>query len=143
MMNTFTNGTLVNPRFENLTPHDVNLILPDGEVLTIPASGKVARVGSHVEQIGNIGAIPVVKTVFDTNVTDLPDPQDGVIYLTSTLVSEMMSYKKTLIGLLFFAQKNRAKKHRLCLFCISLILFPFQAPFLLYLKRGLLHYHAP
>ena len=74
MMNTFTNGTLVNPRFENLTPHDVNLILPDGEVLTIPASGKVA--------------IPVVKTVFDTNVTDLPDPQDGVIYLTSTLVAQ-------------------------------------------------------
>lgn len=88
MMNTFTNGTLVNPRFENLTPHDVNLILPDGEVLTIPASGKVARVGSHVEQIGNIGAIPVVKTVFDTNVTDLPDPQEGVIYLTSTLVAQ-------------------------------------------------------
>ena len=54
MMNTFTNGTLVNPRFENLTPHDVNLILPDGEVLPIPASGKVARVGSHVEPIGNI-----------------------------------------------------------------------------------------
>ncbi len=65
-----------------------NIILPDGEILTIPASGKVARVGSHVEQIGNIGAIPVVKTVFDTNVTDLPDPQEGVIYLTSTLVAQ-------------------------------------------------------
>ena len=75
MENTFKNGNTVNPTFENLTPHDVNIILPDGEILTIPASGKVARVGSHVEQIGNIGAIPVVKTVFDTNVTDLPDPQ--------------------------------------------------------------------
>ena len=88
MENTFKNGNTVNPTFENLTPHDVNIILPDGEILTIPASGKVARVGSHVEQIGNIGAIPVVKTVFDTNVTDLPDPQDGVIYLTSTLVAQ-------------------------------------------------------
>ena len=88
MENTFKNGNTVNPTFENLTPHDVNIILPDGEILTIQASGKVARVGSHVEQIGNIGAIPVVKTVFDTNVTDLPDPQDGVIYLTSTLVAQ-------------------------------------------------------
>ena len=88
MENTFKNGNTVNPTFENLTPHDVNIILPDGEILTIPASGKVARVGSHVEQIGNIGAIPVVKTVFDTNVTDLPDPQEGVIYLTSTLVAQ-------------------------------------------------------
>ena len=55
MENTFKNGNTVNPTFENLTPHDVNIILPDGEILTIPASGKVARVGSHVEQIGNIG----------------------------------------------------------------------------------------
>lgn len=86
-MNTFANGNLT-VDFENLTPHDVNLILPDGEVLTIPASGKVARVGSHVEQIGNIEVIPVVKTVFDDNVTDLPDPQEGVIYLTSTLVAQ-------------------------------------------------------
>lgn len=87
-MNNNTNGTLVNPRFENLTPHDVNLILPDGEVLTIPATGKIARVGSHIEQIGNIGIIPVVKTVFDSNVTDLPAPQDGVIFITSTLVAQ-------------------------------------------------------
>lgn len=77
MENTFKNGNTVNPTFENLTPHDVNIILPDGEILTIPASGKVARVGSHVEQIGNIGAIPVVKTVFDTNVTRPSRPAGG------------------------------------------------------------------
>ena len=90
---TKENGTLVNTAHKdvkliNLTPHDVNLILPDESTLTIPASGSVARVGSHVEQVGTIGIIPVVKTVFDTVVTDLPDPQDGVIYLTSTLVAQ-------------------------------------------------------
>lgn len=94
IMTKIENGELVNQapaqevKFENLTPHDVNLILPDGEVLTIPTSGSVARVGSHVEQVGTIGIIPVVKTVFDTVVTDLPDPQDRVIYLTSTLVAQ-------------------------------------------------------
>ena len=63
MNNNTTNGNLVNPRFENLTPHDVNLILPGGEVLTIPATGVVARVGSHVEQIGSIGVIPVLTAM--------------------------------------------------------------------------------
>lgn len=32
MTNTSNNGALVNITFENLTPHDINLILPDGEV---------------------------------------------------------------------------------------------------------------
>lgn len=92
-MTKIENGNNINPaqaqvEFINLTPHDVNLILQDESTMTIPASGSIARVGSHVEQVGTIGIIPVVKTVFDTVVTDLPDPQDGVIYLTSTLVAQ-------------------------------------------------------
>lgn len=75
-------------KFANMTPHDVNLILPDETIFTIPASGVVARVGCHSEQIGMLGCIPVTQTVFDTTVTDLPDPQMGVIYLTSTLVAQ-------------------------------------------------------
>lgn len=75
-------------KFANMTPHDVNLILPDETIFTIPASGVVARVGCHSEQIGVLGNIPVTKTVFDTVVTDLPEPQEGVIYLTSTLVAQ-------------------------------------------------------
>ena len=77
-MNTFKNVIL-----KNLTPNDVNFILPDGKILIIPASGVVARVDSHVEQIGHIGAIPVINTVFelDSDVIDLPDPQDGVIFI--------------------------------------------------------------
>lgn len=92
-MTKIKNGNNINPaqaqvEFINLTPHDVNLILQDESTMTIPASGSIARVGSHVEQVGTIGIIPVVKTVFDTVVTDLPNPQAGVIYLTSTLVAQ-------------------------------------------------------
>lgn len=82
----FENGGHV--KFANLTPHDVNLILPDETIFTIPASGIIARVGCHSEQVGMLGCIPVTKTVFDTVVTDLPEPQEGVIYLTSTLVAQ-------------------------------------------------------
>lgn len=35
-----------------------------------------------------LGCIPVTKTVFDTVVTNLPEPQEGVTYLTSTLVAQ-------------------------------------------------------
>lgn len=93
MTNTSNNGALVNITFENLTPHDINLILPDGEVFTIPATGVVARVDSHVEQIGHIGAIPVINTVFelDSDVIDLPDPQDGVIFITSMSVAQVVT----------------------------------------------------
>lgn len=35
-----------------------------------------------------LGCISVTKTVFDTVVTDLPEPQEEVIYLTSTLVAQ-------------------------------------------------------
>lgn len=82
----FENGGYV--KFANLTPHDVNIILPDETIFTIPASGVVARVGCHSEQIGVLGNIPVMQTVFDTVVTDLPEPQPGVIYLTSILVAQ-------------------------------------------------------
>ena len=69
----------------NLTPHTINIILPDGKV-DIPASGTVARVSSHVEEVGVIDGIPVVRTVYGF-VEDLPDPQDGVIYVVSGLVA--------------------------------------------------------
>lgn len=36
-----------------------------------------------------LGCIPVTKTVFDTVVTNLPEPQEGVTYLTSTLVAQL------------------------------------------------------
>lgn len=87
-MNTFKNVIL-----KNLTPNDVNFILPDGKILIIPASGVVARVDSNVEQIGHIGAIPVINTVFelDSDVIDLPDPQDGVIFITSMSVAQVVT----------------------------------------------------
>lgn len=87
-MNTFKNVIL-----KNLTPNDVNFILPDGKILIIPASGVVARVDSHVEQIGHIGAIPVINAVFelDSDVIDLPDPQDGVIFITSMSVAQVVT----------------------------------------------------
>ena len=46
----------------NLTPHDLNIHV-DG-VVTIPASGEVARVSTSVELVGDADGIPLFKTTF-------------------------------------------------------------------------------
>lgn len=53
----------------NLTPHDVNIVAPDGSViLTIAPSGTVARCATSREVVGSIQVdgvdIPVTQTTF-------------------------------------------------------------------------------
>ena len=65
--------------FVNLTPHDI--VLNDGRV--IKRSGKVARVSSSYTPFDESG---VARVVFG-QITDLPDPVDGTIYVVSGLVA--------------------------------------------------------
>jgi hypothetical protein len=75
-------------RFINCTPHAINILREDGSTVTVEPSGVVVRVESTQDTIGNIDGIPVVRTVF-TNVT-LPEPQDGVVYIVSTVVLQAL-----------------------------------------------------
>ena len=78
-------------KFINLTPHDVNLVMESGTI-SIPKSGEIARVGATTETIGEIDGIPVVRTTFNpAEVTGLPEPQDEVIFITSTLVAQAVA----------------------------------------------------
>lgn len=74
----------------NLTPHDVVLRTDWGET-TFPKSGKVARVTetkTNRQPIYIDGlAVPFVKTSL-TEVIDLPEPEEGTIYLVSLLVAQ-------------------------------------------------------
>lgn len=76
-------------KFVNLTPHAVNVRSVYGTVITVPASGTVARCdevrtpGADVES-ENV-YIPVSAAEYG-EVTGLPDPQDGVGYIVSSLV---------------------------------------------------------
>jgi hypothetical protein len=71
----------------NLTPHEVILYDSTGQsiALKIPPSGKVARVTTKSEIIGEINGIPVRKTTYG-DIVDLPDPQPDIIYVVSTIV---------------------------------------------------------
>ena len=63
-------------KFVNLTAHPVNIMLDGGDKITFPASGTIARVGMDQVKVGDIDGIPVFRTVFSKDITDLPAPAD-------------------------------------------------------------------
>lgn len=86
----------------NLTPHDINILITtmkkvedfgqwiemeDTTIITIPASGAVARCKVERKITGYINNIPETHTVFG-EVEGLPEPQDGIIYIVSSLVAQ-------------------------------------------------------
>ncbi len=71
-------------KYVNITPHTINLVCEDGKEVVIAPSGIVARVSEFfVRQSYDI--VPLVSSEFGT-VFDLPDPEDGVMYITSRIV---------------------------------------------------------
>lgn len=75
--------------FRNLTQHTLNVRLPDGERVILP-TGVVARVAVDCAVTREVDGIPVVVRSTGA-VVDLPDPQDGVVFLVSTLVLEALA----------------------------------------------------
>lgn len=74
----------------NLTPHMLNIACEDGEFFKLEPSGKVARVSvenkPHLDVLAGDVSIPTTLPVFG-EIEDLPEPQDGIIYVTSMLVA--------------------------------------------------------
>lgn len=71
----------------NLTPHPITFIDGEGTVIcTIEPSGTVARVSCTTECMGDINGIPVTGNCYG-EVEGLPQPEEGVIYLVSSLVA--------------------------------------------------------
>ena len=72
----------------NLTPHRIDFVTADGSpLMSIEPSGIIARVSVKTETIGEVAGIPVTKSVY-SDVVDLPAPQDGTIYVVSSLVAQ-------------------------------------------------------
>jgi hypothetical protein len=72
----------------NLTPHSISFVDADANViLTVEASGQLARVSAKTVMTGEtFNGIPVTKTEYGT-VEGLPEPQEGIIYVVSSLVA--------------------------------------------------------
>ncbi len=73
-------------RIVNLTPHAVTFATRDGS-RTIEASGDVARCTTRTAVVGEVDGILVTRTEFG-DVRGLPGPQEGTIYVVSSLVAQ-------------------------------------------------------
>jgi type VI secretion system secreted protein VgrG len=73
------------PEIVNLTPHPLNLRSVDGEVITVPPSGTVARVAETREQLGQLAGLSVTRASYGA-VEGLPAPEAGKIFVVSALV---------------------------------------------------------
>lgn len=83
-------GTVINGvTFVNLTPHPINAIANDGTRWNIPASGRIARAeqSSAVLPEPVAGIFAVSRTSYG-KVIDLPEPEDGFVYIVSSLTAQ-------------------------------------------------------
>jgi hypothetical protein len=74
-------------KFVNITPHEVTVRRAEGEPITILPSGTVARVATSPKVVAVVDGINITSTTFG-EVHDLPDPQEGVVYIASLLVAQ-------------------------------------------------------
>lgn len=85
----------------NLTPHSVNLIAEDGTSYEVKPSGKLARVTARIVSIGTIeieGGFTMPHTVTEFGVVEgLPAPEDGVLYIVSSLVAGRVPDRKDVV----------------------------------------------
>lgn len=81
----------------NYTPHEINICNPEGTAIirSIPSSGS-ARVSSVNRPGDEIDGVPFAETVFG-DVTGLPEPQDGVIYIVSDFVLRALPSRTDLV----------------------------------------------
>ena len=70
----------------NLTPHPIVLRLPDGQDVTLPPSGTVARVTMLEDVVGTVSGVPVIRRR-PGPVVGLPDTDQPVIVSSMVLAA--------------------------------------------------------
>lgn len=74
----------------NLTPHKINIVDEEGNVVKIFESSGVARAAQNDVQIGMLEGIPIIETTFGKPV-DLPEYNQGTYYIVSALTAKAAS----------------------------------------------------
>lgn len=72
-------------KFINLTPHPIRVLDVRGDTHEFVPSGQVVRVGQVTHEMPEVGEFRV-RTNQSGQISGLPEPQDGVIYLVSGFV---------------------------------------------------------
>ena len=91
--------------FVNLTPHTINLVTEDGEKVIVSPSGTIARCSVKQELVGKLKGVALYKSVYG-DVTDLPEPKDGHIYIVSSLVAGRVNRDDVVVPCKFIRDNN-------------------------------------
>lgn len=76
----------------NLTPHEINIVVGD-EKISVKPSGNVARVVECIVENGEIWGIAWSR-IEHLRVEGLPEPEEGTIYIVSSLVAQALKGKR-------------------------------------------------
>jgi len=71
--------------FVNLNHHDLRILTQNGDLVTIPTSGVIARVDYTDHQVEPLNGISVVEPQYG-QIIGLPDPRDNTYYIVSSKV---------------------------------------------------------
>ena len=74
----------------NLTPHVINLHA-QGQIIVLEPSGIIARLEIECMDLADMvvdGIIVQIKATILKNLVDMPEPQDGVCYVASAVVTK-------------------------------------------------------
>lgn len=81
----------------NLTPHTIVVEKPNGERVSFPPSGTVARVAVRNVPDSPLDGIPVSRPEYGP-VEGLPNPEEGTTYIVSMLVGGRVSGRSDIVG---------------------------------------------
>ena len=75
-------------RVLNYTPHSVRVCVGDNNI-TVPPSGKIARLRTTSKPHGTVHGMPVSLSGED-GIQNCPVEEDGVVYITSSVVAKAL-----------------------------------------------------
>ena len=74
----------------NLTPHRINIVDEEGNVIKVFESEGVARAAQDDVEIGTLEGIPIIETTFGEPI-DLPEYSHDTYYIVSALTAKAAS----------------------------------------------------
>jgi len=82
----------------NLTPHEINVLCADGSMLSIPASGDIARCKELRTLVGNVNGIDLYHATYG-DVYGLPEQEaNDTLYIVSMAVRLALHTRKDIVS---------------------------------------------
>ncbi|DBA34847.1 MAG: hypothetical protein HXS54_06185 [Theionarchaea archaeon] len=87
----------------NLTPHELTVYIEGKVAMSVPPSGKMARLAEKTQRVGQLfihedaDFVPLVVTEY-AETYDLPPPKEGIMYFVSLMVLKENKNRKDLLA---------------------------------------------